>query len=142
MADGLRLALFGLHRGGSAEPDTLARRARLAEEVGFESFWIGDHVALPFLETPGGDPPGQRRLEAVVALAYMAALTSRVRLAIGVIVLPQRQPVRYTPPTVMTRRPTVMTRHLGGHQAVWRGQERPFSLPRFLPSCTATGTTW
>ena len=31
----------------------------------------------------------------------------------------------------MTRRPTVMTRHLGGHQAVWRGQERPFSLPRF-----------
>ena len=93
MADGLRLALFGLHRGGSAEPDTLARRARLAEEVGFESFWIGDHVALPFSETPGGDPPGQPRLEAVVALAYMAALTSRVRLAIGVIVLPQRQPV-------------------------------------------------
>ena len=93
MADGLKLALFGLHRGGSAEPDTLARRARLAEEVGFESFWIGDHVALPSAETQGGDPPAQPRLEAVVALAYMAALTSRVRLAIGVIVLPQRQPV-------------------------------------------------
>ena len=45
---------------------------------------------------------------------------------------------RYTPPTVMTRRPTMMTRHLGGHQAVWRGQERPFSLPRFCPSNTAT----
>ena len=29
----------------------------------------------------------------MVALAYMAAVTSRVRLAIGVIVLPQRQPV-------------------------------------------------
>ena len=29
----------------------------------------------------------------------------------------------------MTRRPTVMTRRLGGHQAVWRGQERAFSLP-------------
>jgi hypothetical protein len=38
--------------------------------------------------------------------------------------------------SVMTRRPTVMTRHLGGHQAVWRGQERPFSLPRFSPSST------
>ena len=93
MADGLKLALFGLHRGGSAEPDTLVRRARLAEEVGFESFWIGDHIALPSAEVQGGDPPAQPRLEAVVALAYMAALTSRVRLAIGVIVLPQRQPV-------------------------------------------------
>jgi probable F420-dependent oxidoreductase len=93
MADGLKLALFGLHRGSSAEPDALARRARRAEEAGFESFWVGDHIALPPAETPGGDPPGQQRLEALIALAYMAALTSRVRLAIGVIVLPQRQPV-------------------------------------------------
>ena len=94
MADGLKLGLFGLHRGGSAEPDTLVRRARLAEDVGFESFWIGDHIALPSgALAQGGDPPDQPRLEAVVALAYMAALTRRVRLAVGVIVLPQRQPV-------------------------------------------------
>ena len=93
MAEGLKLALFGLHRGGSADPDTLARRARRAEDAGFESFWVGDHIALPATPPPGGDPSGQPRLEAVVALAYMAALTSRVRLAIGVIVLPQRQPV-------------------------------------------------
>ena len=59
-------------------PDTLVRRARLAEEVGFESLWIGDHIALP-----AGDkafaayPPDQPRLEAIVALAYMAAVTSR-----------------------------------------------------------------
>jgi probable F420-dependent oxidoreductase len=93
MAGGLKLALFGLHRGSSADPDTLARRARRAEDAGFESFWIGDHIALPAPPPPGGDPAWQPRLEAVVALAYMAALTSRVRLAIGVIVLPQRQPV-------------------------------------------------
>ena len=31
----------------------------------------------------------------------------------------------------MTRRATVMTRRLGGHQAVWRGQERAFSPPAF-----------
>ena len=45
--------------------------------------------------TPGSEenPAEQPRLEAVVALAYMAAVTSRVRLAIGVIVLSQRQPV-------------------------------------------------
>jgi probable F420-dependent oxidoreductase len=86
----MKLGLFGLHRGSSAEPDTLARRARAAEEAGFESVWVGDHVALPFA---GTDPSGQPRLEAVTAIAHLAALTSRVRLAIGVIVLPQRQPV-------------------------------------------------
>lgn len=86
----MKLGLFGLHRGSSAEPDALARRARAAEEAGFESLWVGDHIALPF---DAADPPAQPRLEAVTALSHLAALTSRVRLAIGVIVLPQRQPV-------------------------------------------------
>jgi probable F420-dependent oxidoreductase len=86
----MKLALFGLHRGSSVDPEVMARRARRAEEVGFESLWVGDHIALPFT---GGDPPTQPRLESVIAVTYMAAVTSRVRLAIGVIVLPQRQPV-------------------------------------------------
>src|SRR5262245_1046242 len=89
MTRGLKLALFGLHRGSSADPETLVRRAQRAEEIGLESFWIGDHVALP--PGSGDNPAEQPRLEAVVALAYMAAVTRRVRLAIGVIVLPQRQ---------------------------------------------------
>jgi len=33
------------------------------------------------------------RLEAVVTLAHLAAVTARVRLGLGVIILPQRQPV-------------------------------------------------
>ena len=37
---------------------------------------------------------------------------------------------RYTPPTAMTRR-------LGGHQAVWRGQEMAFSLPTFSASSSS-----
>ena len=91
MTTGLKLALFGLHRGSSADPETLVRRAARAETIGFESFWIGDHVALPAGSVD--NPADQPRLEAVVALGYMAAVTRRVRLAIGVIVLPQRQPV-------------------------------------------------
>lgn len=90
MADGLKLALFGLHRGSSVDPETLSRRARLAEEAGFEALWVGDHVALPF-DAP--DSARQPRLEALVALSYLAAVTTRVRLGVGVIVLPQRQPV-------------------------------------------------
>jgi probable F420-dependent oxidoreductase len=86
----MKIALYGLHRGSSADPDTLARRARLAEEAGFEALWVGDHIALP---VHGSDPSEQPRLEAVVVLAHLAALTTRIRLGFGVIVLPQRQPV-------------------------------------------------
>jgi probable F420-dependent oxidoreductase len=86
MAEGLKLALYGLHWGGVGA-DVLARRARQAEEAGFEALWVGDHIALP-RET--GQQP---RLEAVVTVAALAAVTTRIRLGIGVIVLPQRQPV-------------------------------------------------
>ena len=85
----MKFGLFGLHRGSSADPDTLLRRAQMAEEAGFESLWVGDHIALPASEGAGD----LVRLEAVVALAHLAAVTSHVRLAAGVIVLPQRQPV-------------------------------------------------
>ena len=88
MADGLKFGLYGLLRGSGIEPDTLARRARLAEEAGFESLWVGDHIALP-AEMDGTQP----RLEVVAALSYLAAVTTRIRLGFGVIVLPQRQPV-------------------------------------------------
>ncbi|MFC4063424.1 LLM class F420-dependent oxidoreductase [Actinoplanes subglobosus] len=83
----MKFGLYGLHRDRNVDPTVLARRARLAEEAGFESLWVGDHIALPAGE---GNPP---RLEAMVALTYLAAVTSRVRLGVGLIVLPQRQPV-------------------------------------------------
>jgi probable F420-dependent oxidoreductase len=87
VTDRLEIGLYGLHRDHNVEPDILVRRARLAEESGIESLWVGDHIALP----PGdGNPP---RLEALVALSYLAAVTTRVRLGVGLIVLPQRQPV-------------------------------------------------
>jgi len=83
----MKFGLYGLHRDRNVDPGVLARRARLAEEAGFESLWVGDHIALPVGD---GNPP---RLEAMVALTYLAAVTSRVRLGVGLIVLPQRQPV-------------------------------------------------
>lgn len=84
----MKLALYGLNRGTCAEPDTLARLALLAEDVGFEGLWVGDHIALP--ADVNQEPV---RLEAAVALSYLAAVTTRIGLGFGVIVLPQRQPV-------------------------------------------------
>jgi probable F420-dependent oxidoreductase len=86
----MKIALYGLHRGSSADPETMARRALAAEEAGFEGLWVGDHIALPI---GASDPADKPRIEAVVALAHLAALTTRIGLGLGVIVLPQRQPV-------------------------------------------------
>jgi probable F420-dependent oxidoreductase len=85
----VKFGVYGLHKGENTAPEALARRARAAEEAGFESIWVGDHIALP----PDYPEADDARLEAVVTLANLAAVTRRVRLAIGVIVLPQRQPV-------------------------------------------------
>ncbi len=85
----MKFGLFGLHRGPGIEPDALARRSVAAEAAGFESLWVGDHIAVP-ADLPGAEEP---RLEALAALFYMAATTSMVRLAAGVLVIPQRHPV-------------------------------------------------
>ncbi len=93
MASNLKFGLYGLHHGVNCDPDVLGRRARAAESAGFESLWVGDHIVIP---TEAARLPGPRdlpRLEAVTALTFMAAHTTTARLAAGVIVLPQRNPV-------------------------------------------------
>jgi probable F420-dependent oxidoreductase len=94
VAQSVMIGLFGLHRGPNTEPGTLTRRAQLAEAAGFESLWVGDHITVPFgpqaLPSLAADQP---RLEVVVELGFLAAITQRVKLGLGVIVLPQRQPV-------------------------------------------------
>ena len=86
----MEFALYGLHRGSSVDPEVLRARAARAEAVGFEGLWVGDHIALP--ET-APDPASEPRLEALTALTFLAAVTRTVRLGVGVLVLPQRQPV-------------------------------------------------
>jgi probable F420-dependent oxidoreductase len=88
---------FGLHSvnlHGCSDPDAAARFGRAAEAAGFESLWVADHVVLPDPPVPGRPmAPEMRLLDPVVALTFLAAHTSRLLLATGVIILPQRQAV-------------------------------------------------
>jgi probable F420-dependent oxidoreductase len=73
-------------------PDAAARLGRAAEAAGFESLWVADHVVLPDPPVAGRPmAPDQRLLDPIVALTFLAAHTSRIRLGTGVIILPQRQ---------------------------------------------------
>lgn len=63
--------------------------AQAAERLGFASVWSTDHVIMP----PAQAGPYESIFEALLTLAYLAPLTSRVKLGISVIVVPQRNGV-------------------------------------------------
>jgi probable F420-dependent oxidoreductase len=64
--------------------------ARAAESAGFESVWITDHVAIPPDDAAGS---GGRYVDPLVTLGWFAGITTRIKLATGVIVLPYRAPL-------------------------------------------------
>ena len=89
----MHLGLFGANFGACADPEVQVRIARAAEEVGFESIWTGEHVAMPIRNNPVPTAPETPMLDSVVALTNVAAHTRRLRLGTGILVLPHHNPV-------------------------------------------------
>lgn len=96
---------IGIHlgnNGASASASSIATLAARAEELGFDSVWVSDHIAIPTEISsiyPYG-PPGsfspehtQNFWEAFSVLAFVAGMTKRIELGTSVIVLPQRPPL-------------------------------------------------
>src|SRR5215831_6887968 len=90
----MKIALFGINTGPCAIPSTAGAVARAAEAAGFESLWTGEHIVLPEPQVPpspvAADTPF---IDSAIALAFVAAHTTKVRLGTGIIILPQRNPV-------------------------------------------------
>ena len=72
-----------------ATTETITRTAVLAEEQGWDSVWVTDHVVM----AAGQEHPYGHIFEALSTLSYVAALTQRVRLGTSIVVLPQRNAV-------------------------------------------------
>ena len=90
----MKIGLFSINAYAAAEPRTLTRLARAAEAAGFESLWAGEHVVLPDPQAPPSPmAPTDAILDPAIALTYAAAVTTRVRLGTGIIILPQRNPL-------------------------------------------------
>jgi probable F420-dependent oxidoreductase len=90
----MKFGLFGINNGACAFPDTAAAVAKAAEQAGFESVWTGEHVILPDPQAPPSPvAPDFPMDDPTVALAFVAAHTSKIRLGTGIIILPQRNPV-------------------------------------------------
>lgn len=88
--------------GPLATPEAVVSLARFAEDAGFASIWLADHVAFPvkfaarYPFSASGDFPAPTRdplLEPVAAMAALAGATKRVRIGTAVLIMPYRNPV-------------------------------------------------
>lgn len=83
----------------SVDPANLARKM---EALGFESLWVPDHAVLPVHTTTPlpESPPEQGQIPEVyshmcdpfVAMALAAGATTRLKVATGVLLVPERNP--------------------------------------------------
>jgi probable F420-dependent oxidoreductase len=71
----------GQQVGGAPDPGRFRELAQAAEELGYDSIWAGDHISYrnPILDI-------------VVALSTFAAVTERIAIGAGVVLLPLRHP--------------------------------------------------
>ncbi len=98
----MKVGLFAPLANPWATPEYMATLASGAEERGFDSIWVAEHVVLfdeyaskyPYAangKIPAGGESGI--FEPFTSLAFLAAHSSTIRLGTGICLVPQRNPV-------------------------------------------------
>ena len=85
----LHLGLILPNYGDGLDAERLARAAVAAEEAGFDSGWVTDHLIVPDEHAPVYGSIA----EALVSLGFLAGRTSRLRLGVSALIVPQRNPL-------------------------------------------------
>ena len=97
----MKFGLMFSNVGPFGSPDGLTHLAQTAESVGIESLWVVEHVVVPkgygsqYPYSQDGRMPGPEEApipDPLVWLSYAAAVTKTIRLATGILILPQRHP--------------------------------------------------
>jgi probable F420-dependent oxidoreductase len=98
----MRVGLHALGIGDGARPEVIRAVATAAETHGFARLWCGEHVVLvdaPVSRYPYSTdgriavPADADWLDPLLALSFAAAVTSRIELATGVLLLPEHNPI-------------------------------------------------
>ena len=91
----MEIGLFGVNSGALVTGAAVAQVARRAEELGYHSVWAGEHMVVPTPRVPPSPmEPTDPILDPLVALSWAGAVTTRLQLGTGVLLLPQRHPVQ------------------------------------------------
>lgn len=98
----MKIGLFTLGIGDGARPGAIREAARHGERVGFATLYAAEHVVLfdhqnskyPYSDSGkfavGGDFPW---LDPFLTLTYAAAATNKIRLATGICLVPEHNPL-------------------------------------------------
>jgi probable F420-dependent oxidoreductase len=89
----MKFGLFGINMRPCVTPEAIAAVAHAAENAGFDSFWGGEHIALPDPPTPSTMPPRTAFMDLCTTIAFAAAHTQTLRFGMGIMILPLRNPV-------------------------------------------------
>ena len=98
----MKIGVFATFMSPLATPQMIRDFGRRAEDIGLDSIWMGEHVALFDRNTfgyPGSKdgripvPPGGGMLDVVATFGFLAGTTSRLRFGTGVALVPQRNPI-------------------------------------------------
>jgi probable F420-dependent oxidoreductase len=124
----MNIGLMHVTPHSKADPAIVASRA---EELGFDSYWAGDHTIIPVQTStpyPGrkrgsGDPDFLWQLpDPLMVLARAAATTSRIKLGTGICLVPERNPI-LTAKQVATLDDACGGRFLFGIGSGWNPEE-------------------
>jgi probable F420-dependent oxidoreductase len=98
----MKIGFFALGIGTGAHPDVIRVAAETAERAGFATIWAPEHVVLfdshdskyPYDESGRFATPADFDwLDPFLTLTYAAAATTKARLATGICLVPQRNPL-------------------------------------------------
>jgi probable F420-dependent oxidoreductase len=88
------VGLFPINTSALAAPELMAAVATAADDAGIESVFTGEHVVLPDpMAAPSHVPPDTALVHPSTALAFCAAVTTRLRLGTGITLLPSHNPL-------------------------------------------------
>jgi len=98
----MKFGLMFANVGPFGQPAGLTALAQTAEAHDIESLWTVEHVVVPvgyvsrYPYSPTGKMPGPENSpipDPVLPLVYAAAVTKKIRLGTGIMILPQRHPL-------------------------------------------------
>lgn len=127
----MKYGLMFANTGPFGRPEGCTHLARTAESVGFESLWTVEHVAVPvgyasqYPYSKDGRMPGPEDSpipDPLVWLGFAAAVTKTIRLATGILILPQRHPI-YTAKAFATLDTLSAGRAIAGIGIGWLEEE-------------------
>jgi probable F420-dependent oxidoreductase len=84
----MHIGLMIRNMGDQSTREIMAGAALAAEDREFESIWVVDHIAIPPEDSEGS---GGRYVDILTSLAWLAGLTSTIKLGSGVLIAPYRE---------------------------------------------------